>query len=166
MSNKHSTYAAVLFRGWEYVRLYYSLTGDAVVVRRKSTWSLGPPAETAVPLADLSGQVSHTIARQSAHFPALALFILIGLLLAADLLLFHATPQPGGAPGLYWPLWAPALALGTLAWWIMWQTRKPLAWTHFHPHPGRPGLYVLRNPRAPEAHAHFIAAVSRKLPKG
>jgi len=165
MSSRQTNYAAVLFRGWEFVRLDYALTSDSVVVRRKNTWSFGAPVETSVPLAHLAGQVRHVIARQPAHWIAMGLLIIVGLVLATDLLFFQGGAQSGGGRGIYWPLWGPGLILGALIWWIMWRTRKPLAWTHFQPTPGNRGLYVLRDPRNAEAHASFIATVSRKLPR-
>jgi len=162
MSSKSSNYNAVLFRGWEFVRLDFALTRDSIVVRRKGTWS-GAPEETTVSLENLSGQVRHVIARQSAHWFAMGLLIVVGLTLAGDLLFFKGGMQSMGGRGIYWPLWGPALMIGALAWWVMWRTRKPLAWTFFQPKSGYRGLYVLHDRRHHEAHAHFIATISKKI---
>jgi hypothetical protein len=162
MSPRQSNYGAVLFRGWEWVRLDYALTRDSIVVSRKSTWS-GVPVETAVSLIDLSGQVRHVIARQPAHWIALGLLVAVGLTLAGDLLFFQGGMRSAGGRGIYWPLWGPALTIGVLAWCVMWRTRRPLAWTFFQPKSSRRGLYVLHDPRSHEAHAHFIATISRKI---
>lgn len=159
--NDHN-YAAVLFRGWEIVRLDYRLRDDDVLVTERHTWHFGKSTEKSVPLEGLTGEVRRIFARQTAYWFSIFLLVGIFLVLAADLVFFKGGMQ--GERGIYWPLWGPGIVVATLCWWVMWKTRKPIEWTMFKPQSGRQGLYVLRNMRDLDGHAHFVAAVSKRLP--
>ena len=155
-------YAATLFRGWEIVRLDYTLQDDAVVLRRQRTWN--GRQEQRVELASLSGEVRRVRARQPAFIYSTVVLLAVLLILGIDAL-FHGVGANGpGGKGVSWALWGPLLALGAFAWTVRFKTRTRAEWSHFVGANKGQGLFVLRDPRHAKAHEQFVAAVRQRLP--
>src|SRR5689334_3446996 len=120
-------YSAILFRGWEVVRLAYAFEKDAVVMRRQRTWKA--IEEQRVEFASLSGGVRRIRARQPAYVYSTAVLLVILVILGVDAI-YHGIAS-GGGMHLFWPVWAPLLGLGGFAWMVRFKTRKPAEWSHF-----------------------------------
>jgi len=155
-------YSATLYRGWEIVRLDYTLQDDAVLLRRQRTWN--GAQEQRVELASLSGEVRRVWARQPAFIYSTVALVVILLLLGFDAI-FHGVGANGpGGKGVSWALWGPLLAVGGFAWTVRFKTRKRAEWSHFVGSNKGGGLFVLRDPRQSKAHEHFVAAIRQRLP--
>ncbi len=157
MARANAACEALLFRGWEWVRLRYELEGDQVLVRETHTWT--GTTERRVPIADLSRRTNRVWSRQPANWVALLVVVGAGLALGLNLLL-----REGGLDGgpVDWRLWGPGIAVGTVAWFVLWGTRGRREWTQFPGREGRTGLYVLRGKRAADGHQGFVEALKRR----
>ena len=154
-------YRATLYRGWEVVRLEYTLEEDAVLLERHRTWK-GRQVER-VELAALSGEVRRVAARQPAFVFSTIVLVAVLIVLAIDTF-FHGEFAPGGK-GISWWLWGPLLAVGGYAWMVRFKTRKRVEWSHFLGTTKGGGLFVLRDRRNPKGHERFVAEVRKRLPE-
>jgi hypothetical protein len=159
LTRDRMTYRAVLFRGWEVVRLDYAFEDDTVILRRQRTWK--GRSEEHVELAALSGEVRRVRARQPAFIYSTILLIAVLAVLGIDALL-HA--KASGGVGVSVPLWIPLLVVGSYAWMVRFKTRIPAEWSHFVGTNKGGGLFVLRDPRNAKAHEAFVAALRARLP--
>jgi len=154
-------YTALLFRGWEVVRLNYNFEGDAIVMRRKRTWK--GQEQQRVEIASLNGQVRRIRARQPAFLFSTIALVVVLLVLGIDA--FYHGAGAGTGMHVWWPLWGPLLGLGGFFWMVRFKTRKPAEWSHFLGTAKGGGLFVLRDPRNPQGHEKFVAALRKKLPE-
>jgi hypothetical protein len=156
------TYSAILFRGWEVVRLDYALEDDHVSLRRRRTFK--GRSEERVELAALSGEVRRIRARQPAFIYSTVILVVVLLILGVDAL-FHGVGANGiGGKGVSWYLWGPCLAVAGYAWMVRFKTRVPAEWSHFVGTNKGGGLFVLRDPRNSKAHEKFVAGIRTRLP--
>lgn len=153
-------YTAILFRGWEVVRLNYKLDDQAVSLRRKRTWK--GTEQQRVELAALSGEVRRVRARQPAYLFSTAALVVILLVLGIDAF-YHGAGAHGA--NISWPLWGPLLAVGGYLWMVRFKTRQPAEWSHFLGASKGGGLFILRDPRNAREHEQFVAALRRQLPE-
>ena len=160
------TYSAILFRGWEVVRLDYAFEDDYVTLRRHRTFK-GRTQER-VELAALSGEVRRVRARQPAFIYSTIVLVVVLLILGIDAL-FHGVGANGagggGGKGVSWLLWGPLLAVAGYAWMVRFKTRIPAEWSHFVGANKGGGLFILRDPRNQKAHEKFVAALRARLPE-
>lgn len=157
MGRNNLVYQALLFRGWELVRLRYEIDGKEVIVREKHTWT--GVTEKRVAIGGLSSDTRRVWSRQPANWVALLVLLIVGMALGYNLLMREGGIQNGQ---VYWPLWGPGIALGSVAWFVMWTTRGRREWAHFLGREGRTGLFVLREKRNAAGHQAFVEAVKRK----
>ncbi len=158
MTKFATDYSAVLFRGWEVVRLNYAIDGSEVVVREKHTWS--GATEKRVSISGLKGDTRRVWGRQKAHWACLLVFIAVGMTLGYNLLVREGGIQSGQ---IYWPLWGPGMAIGGMAWAVMWATRGRQEWTYFPPSNGGTGIYILKDRRFASAHQAFIKKLKQRI---
>ncbi len=154
-------YIAILFRGWEVVRLNYALEGDTVIMRRKRTWAA--LEQQRVELASLSGEVRRIKARQPAFLYSTIGLVIVLLILAIDAF-YHGAASAGGLR-ISWTLWGPLLVVGGFLWMVRFKTRKPAEWSHFVGAAKGSGLFVLRDPKNPQGQEKFVAELRKRLPE-
>jgi hypothetical protein len=157
-------YRALLHRGWEVVRLDYTLEDDAVVMQRKGTFKAAQTER--VELASLSGEVRRVAARQPAYVYSTFVVVAVLIVLGIDAIMHGVVAQQAGARGISWWLWGPLLAVGGYAWVVRFKTRKPAEWSHFLGTNKGGGLFVLRDPKNARGHELFVAEVRKRLPEG
>jgi hypothetical protein len=158
MGRGNAGYETLLFRGWEWVKIHYEIDGSHVVVREQHTWT--GTTEKRVPIADLDRRTRRVWSRQPANWVALLVMLLVGVALGLDLMM-----REGGLDGgqVDWRLWGPGIAVGTVAWFVLWGTRGRREWTQFPGRDGRTGLYVLRGRRDPAGQQGFLDALRKRL---
>lgn len=158
MGRGDTGYQARLFRGWEWVRLRYEIEGNHVVVREEHTWT--GATERRVPIADLSRPTHRVWSRQPANWVSLLVVLLVVAALGLNLMMRQGGLEDGQVD---WRLWGPGIAVGTLAWFVLWGTRGKRQWTQFPGREGRTGLYVLRGKRDTDRHQEFVDAVKKRI---
>ena len=139
------------------VRLRYEIDGAEVLVREKHTWR--GVAEKRVAIGGLNGETRRVWSRQPANWVALLVLLVVGMALGFNLLEREGGIQNGQ---IDWRLWGPGIALGGVAWLVMWGTRGRREWTHFLGKEGKTGLFVLLEKRNAAGAREFVGVVKRK----
>lgn len=154
---QEGTYSATLFRGWDYVRLTYTLEPEGVLVHERRWWGA---IDRRVRFTDLSDDVRRVWGRQGIYRWAMTLTIIAAMALALE---FAAVVIAKTKPAFTMWLMVAALLVGIPAALIMYGTRKPREWTHFKGAGQAPGLFLLKNPRDAKGHERIVKQIRKAL---